>query len=396
MNCLKFKVLSIGFLFLFFLGCKKEHQPQIAFYNVDQQTQDIVLEQLGTNIEDTSLAPQALQINSREELLQLTQAEIAPDMIFFNDTGALDLLEPYLADLRDNVTTRLPRSMSAAGTRNQRRIAYPLQLDHVELALHHDYFTGITDEQGVVQITMDKLEELLQAQVSRYFFPLVVAGKDDQALLDFVSLMTLSMSENQGLVNLTKSIEGGKTLQGILDAPLGNGMTFQNVVDKLVLWRDLGILHMQWYDFRQEDMLTFVEEGLSGAMILRLSLHRQLPLELVKDFTTIPFPQNSAMGRAVDIYSPPLLMAVPENGVLRNSYIRQSRDFLMEDFQKHLTFTTGLGPVNATCLPLDKQASDLRFWAAASKRIATVSPDLNDEAYVDFLDELRVYLKTAR
>lgn len=362
-------------------------QPQkssILFLNVQEKEQDLILSEFPwENI--------PVVFDSRKELLTYLEEGNPADVLFYNDAGALNNLSPYLNSLEEINVNLMPRSMQALGVRGNRRLAIPLQLDHVELALEKERFGNLLAADGE-SFSLAQLEEALAAESTSQFVPLVLAGGEDSDLLDLLFLLQTTLGGGASLSALCREIESGKNLNQLL-LEKDSGKTLQESLDLLVRWRSRGILHPEWYRFSYKDRTFFVEEKLCGAMIIPLSEHRKMPLELINAFEALPFPDNAQQGLAVDIYAPPLLVSVLQNSSLKEETAIILSTMIQEDFQKKICFPSGLAPVNSTVETLDKQASDLRFYAAASRSIAVESPLLEaGSPYSSFLQEIRNYL----
>lgn len=378
--------LKISGIFLFILLSLSCRSPEttLLFLNVQPAEQELILSSCQMHLQDPDREIHIKPFNNRQELLNYLEEGNPADLLFYNDAGALAPLSPNLADLPVDTGSPMPGSMQDLGIYRQQKLAYPLQLDHIELALNKSRFQG-------ENMSLDLLEKTLAEEASNRFFPLVVAGGEEEGLLDFIFLLHVSLGGSPSLTALCNAIESGESFDQIMEDE--EGKTLNTVLELLIRWRKAGILHPEWYRFTYQDRTDFIEEGLSGAMIIRLSEHRMLPQRLISPFEAYPFPHKGSVSLSADIYTPPLMVSLLSESSRKEEMKKLMFSLLDRDFQKELCFFSGLAPVHSTVETLDKQASDLRFFAAASRSIAVESPILNEESpYKAFLKDLRSYL----
>jgi len=381
-----YKVWGILLFVLLSFSCRSPENTTLLFLNVEQAEQQLILSHCQSYQQeaDQDREIQIIAFDSRQQVLDYLAAGKPGDLVFYNDAGALASLSPHLSSLPVETGSPMPGSMQNLGIDEQRKLAYPLQLNHIELALDKERFQG-------ENMSLDLLEKALAEEASNRFFPLVVAGGEEEGLLDFIFLLHVSLGGSPSLTSLCNAIESGESFDQMMEGE--EGKTLSTVLELLVRWRKAGILHPEWYRFTYQDRTDFIEQGLSAAMILRLSEHRLLPQRLISSFEAYPFPPKGPASLAGDIYAPPLMVAMLSESPRKREMEKLMFSLLARDFQKELCFFSGLAPVHSTVETLDKQASDLRFYAAASRSIAVESPVLNEESpYRAFLKDLRTYL----
>lgn len=348
------------------------------------------------DIEDFSKKQVITYFESLEKVKVKISDSLEESDLIFSYTNPLlnsDNLKPFNGV---NVSV-LPSSMRALGvTDDKNRIGLPLQLDHIELLFKKSL---INFEDGKETFsTIGELEEILLNHAEPGFYPLMIDGKSNSSLLDLIYLLSVSYYGAEGYYSLTEYINNGsiKDLSQIKD-----------ILDLLIKWRREGILHSEWLNFDSEVVLSFLEDELSIATILRLSEHRKLPLPILRQHEAIPFPLFKETIYASDIPMPTMFCSILSDSKLKGDKI----DFLLSglvdnDFQKTLTFASGLAPVNSTSSVMDKQANDVRFWAAASGKIVPIknvyhsysnnSLDIDTTNYDIFLNKVREYLLVNR
>lgn len=373
-------VIVTAILLTFLLLIGRATKIGIYFYDVE----DFSKKQIITYFE--SLEKIKVQINDNLEKSDL----------IFSYTNPLLNSDNYKSINDVNVSV-LPTSMRALGvTDNKNRIGLPLQLDHIELLFRKSL---IDFEDGKETFsTIGELEEILLSHVEPGFYPLMIDGKSNSSLLDLIYLLTVSYYGAEGYFSLIEYIEDGST---------DDLSQIEDVLNLLINWRKAGILHSEWLNFDSEVVLSFLKDELSIATILRLSEHRKLPLPILRQHEAIPFPLYKETIYASDIPMPTMFCSVLSDSKLKNEKIDLLLSGLINnDFQKNLTFASGLGPVNSTSSVMDKQANDVRFWAAASGKIVPVknvyysysndSLDIETVNYDNFLNKVREFLLVNR
>lgn len=297
------------------------------------------------------------------------------NLIFTTDKRNLDT---------DNLTTldigkKLPSSLRESGVVGQEQLFVPVELTHTELLLTNKLFKRLYSDEILTQKELiEELKNLNQKDRPS----LVVAAKDKQTFINFLSLMILTTYTSDDLNNFYTDLDQNNDLS----------IRVINILDKLINWRSVGILHNEWLEFDEKTVLTFLENNLSKAGIISLNEHRNFPTETINQFTAIPFPDNKDNRFAKDLMVKPLYFAI-NRSKKTDKYINTFIDYLIgESFQKSLTFSTGLAPSNPTVTTLDKQASDLRYWAAASAKLIDTY-HIKDKSNIDlYLTKVREYL----
>jgi len=281
-------------------------------------------------------------------------------------------LAPGMAELAPQPTGLVPSSLRGPGVFEGKRIAYPVAVDQVELAFRRDLFTraGLVLEERVLNLL--DLEKALKVLAANTFFPLVISGGSDKGLTDFVSVMVLSLGGRQAYLVWQQDLEDAGEAgwkPGDWSKELVPGFRFNQVLEKLADWKKQGLLHPEWFRFQERDTLTLLNNNVAAATVIRLSEHRAWPLATVRRLQASSFPALSTAGAAEGIVGLLWMAAVPE----KSRWNPQAKTWLKglpnQVFQTQVLETWGLAPVNSTVSALDREANDLRFWAAASRGV---------------------------
>lgn len=372
-------VLIIIILIVSSIIIVKNKQPEIFmvnFIDIEDSTMTLIIDHLTEKYPNLQI-----QISTDDNY----------DIIFTNNMQYLNINSDKLYSFTIS-TGLMPTSMRNLGIIKGEKKTIPLQLNHVELAIRSD----ILNNSDNYDPTLKELKDTLIKFKSPNFFPLIIAGKNNTALMDLISLLTVTFSGSESNEELLNIITAGNDFDSILDMNLTRDIKFKNILDELISWRRIKLLHPEWLQLDKETVLDVANNDLAGAIIMRLSDHRRYPTNIIENYTVIPFPDNKAIKYTSDILAITLLVSIPlnsENKIFSQSVISE---MIKKEFQKELTFSTGMAPVNSTVIPMDKQSSDLRFWAASSNRIASAYYKVFDDNVniTSFLDETRAYLIT--
>jgi len=156
--------------------------------------------------------------------------------------------------------------------------------------------------------------------------------------------------------------------------------------------RALKILHPEWLQFSHNDVRTFMEDDLAGIVITTMEEHRNRDFNTIKDFISVPVWTIREPGQSGDLLCP-IQLAGYRGDTPTDEALTVLELMMTREFQETLNFKTGLGPVNSNSLALDKQSSDLRYWAAASQEIIPYFPGSKSiSTYSSYLGEVRNYL----
>lgn len=379
----------------------KQETPVIAFYNVNSEYYPLMLEYLEAETTGFGQKCRIIELNLNESLQTQLEASPGIDLLFAADGLAVESVTSILRPLSEEPARLLPSSLRLRGLLNNKRYAYPLELDHVEIAFRKDFFAQKGFPTGERLMSLAELEGALTALAGANFYPLMIAGADDTSLLDAVSLLTLSLGGSQAVSTLVDLIKNNdfsnndNDFSTIVNTELAEDLSLNKVLERLAAWKKKGILHPEWLKFSREEVFNFVEDELTAALIMRLSIHRTYPLSIIKKFSESPFPFAGRENSAAGIIAPLHIVSSMKSSNFKAEADKILVNLLRTDFQKKLTHFTGLAPASATAETLDKQASNLRFWGAASRKIIeslASASFLVAHAQKAFAEEIRNYL----
>lgn len=339
-------IIAVSFIIiaatLFILINRENRTVRILFYNTTTEVRDSIVDSISEEFPKTNITYDYFG-ETDLEAIDIVQKKSYDIIITDNYNLLTDLtLELKPINFEPGVIPKTPLKLGKIG---DKRFGLPLQLDHIELALENSLFNDINRD-GLIDLY--ELEAELLGRKSPTFYPLMVAGNDPASFIHFLSLLYLNLNPQEKSYNINNIDQ---------NIPL-------NVAEMIKKWEKNGILHNQWREFTKEDVSNFLENGLTGASILPLSEHREYPVEIISNFTAVKFPGLNSTAASPMLVIPTMVYQ-GKNANLLSSRILKS--LFSKETQRALTYTTGLSPVHSNMIPMDKQASDVRYWAAASK-----------------------------
>lgn len=306
------------------------------------------------------------------------------------------IIEPLSYSVRsdivlDNVLyNTIPRSIARTGIINNKIVALPIFLDHIEITFRSDIYEnhGLVVKDRI--LSLKDMEDVLIQLVEPTFFPLVMAGVTQTELLDVISVLTLSLGGVNVYSNLVKLLVSNETPESYINFDLGDGWNLGVVIDKLKYWKESGIIHPQWYTFDTKQVELYSERQITSTVIMRLSTHRSWPFHILRRWQSSPFPFNDPMNAGSAIIAPPTVAYIPKKSRIFIKTELVLKDLMSKDFQEDVVKSLQLAPVHSSVDTLDREADDLRFWAAASAQVLlSLDTSAPKKTLKSFTNELR-------
>ncbi len=294
------------------------------------------------------------------------------------------------ARLPDSVYNLMPAPVRKAGQTNNGYYAVPLLIDNYELAFYRTYRNNA---KLLLPETLDDFEKYLET-IKRYTdVPLMCSGGDDRTLIALVSALAESMCGSAGYEKLFETVGTEKNFENILSVTLSGDNTFTSVLDRIRSWQRKKLIHPLWYMATEQDVLTLMKNHLTGVIFMALSDHRKKPLVLIKYYDSTRFLPDTA--NAVHALVAPVIAGIAFSSKTEKQEILEN--LIHTDNQEQLSTISGLAPASSRAEANDRQADDVRFWAASCQ--GGPVPDLSSAAFtkpeqsVAFATAVREYLK---
>ncbi len=296
------------------------------------------------------------------------------DMLFTWRGQITDSLQASAEDIPQRVLETMPTAL-----RNKKCV--PILLDHCELA----YYTKTLKETGLeIPASFKEYQAFLNAAKSKVFSPYFCNGAEDRIMIDFIGALVMAQGGLKAYNKLIDELRINNSLDAVLDVKLDEKeCTLRSILDMLKNWPNEGLTHPSWYNGRGNDLLFFAEDAQLGSFFTLLSEHRKIPYNVIKNYESAMFPVNVSPAN----YG---LIAPAISGMLLSDNSNAKRyiaNFFTEETQTEFSDKTNLAPVHSRAQAYDRQADDVRFWAASCAGGAV--PDLYLAAYQRRPEELK-------
>ena len=359
---------------------KAEKTVRIAFYGLSEEYVNILKEKIP--VEDKIILK--MDVLS-EGAIDLAAIKEKYDMLFTWKGEVTDSLEASSEDIPAKIVETMPTSL-----RNKKCV--PILLDHCELAYSKTVVQNTTENLPSSFPTF--LNYLNQAK-NQVFSPFFCAGADDRILTAFVGSLIEAMGGIKAYKNLITELKNGTEFEELLDKDLGSpNVTLRSVLDMLKSWPKDGLTHPAWFNGQKNDLIYFAEENHIGVFFTFLSDHRNIQYGTISKFESFVVPPASSTIEYGIIAPAISCMLLTDNSNCK----RYLGEFFTEDAQMELSNLTKLAPVHSRAQAYDRQADDVRFWAASCPGGAL--PDLylavyqrNPTAFAEFARNIRSSIK---
>ncbi len=356
---------------------KKKTNPSFAFYNVDEQVSSAIMQEVYNLSAENNSGCESIILDNTKPLSESDLSDA--DIIFLPGGKLLDKVLENAVELPAGYFTRLPVSLS----KNKKLL--PVLVDHYGFAVYSTPRKALSLN---APETYSELKDFLkkEKQSGLLSAPSMCTGKNDDEFFGFISNEVLSLYGTEKYLQLCEEVSktDGKEIPETLNA----------VLDELKDLQKKGLILQSWYDASDKDVLKYYfPERNIGSFFLSLSFQRKVENLYIQYYDRVDFPAGISTEKNAIIGS--VIYAV----CLKNNpkTLELLSELVSDVAQRNLTDNVKLAPVNKNCYAYDKEADDVRFWAASSKN--GVLPHLGYAAFAEpekqkiFADMLRNYLR---
>ena len=307
------------------------------------------------------------------------------DMLFIWRGEITDTLSDSAEDIPAKVLESMPKSL-----RNKKCV--PIVLDCCEF----DYSTAVMKKLNrQLPQNFTAFEDFLNNAKGVVFSPFFCNGAEDRILIDFIGALVMAQGGLSAYNKLIEELRKAESLEPLLEVKLdGASLTLHTILDILKSWPKEGLTHPAWYNGRGNDLVYFAEDKQLSCFFTLLSVHRKIPYNVIKNFESSSIPTNQQPINYGLIAPAVSVMLLSDNSNCK----RYVANFFTEEAQTQLSDKTLLGPVHYQAQAYDRQADDVRFWAASCAGGAV--PDLylavyqrKPEELKKICDEIRSYVR---
>ena len=357
-----------------------EKTVRIAFYGLSEEYVSILKEKIP--VEDKIILK--MDVLS-EGAIDLAAVKEKYDMLFTWKGEVTDALEASSEDIPAKIVECMPSSL-----RNKKCV--PILLDHCELDYSKDVVSKTTEN---IPSSLPTFLNYLNQAKNHVFSPFFCAGADDRILTAFVGSLLESMGGVKAYKNFITELKNGTDFEELLDKDLGSpNVTLRSVLDMLKSWPKEGLTHPAWFNGQNNDLIYFADDNHVGVFFTYLKDHRNIQYQTISKYESFVVPPASSTIE-YGIIAPAISCMLLTNNSNCKRYLAE---FFTEDSQAELSNLTKLAPVHSRAQAYDRQADDVRFWAASCPGGAL--PDIylavyqrNPTVFAEFARNIRNYVK---
>lgn len=274
------------------------------------------------------------------------------DMLFTWKGEVTDVLEASSEDIPAKILETLPSSL-----KNKKCV--PILLDHCELAYSIDVVNNTT---GSLPSSFAGFLNYLNQAKSQVFSPFFCAGADDRIIAALVGSLLEANGGLSAYNDLIKELREGTEFEALLDKELGSAkVTLRSILEMLKSWPNEGLTHPAWYNGQQTDLIYFAGDNHVAVFFTYLKDHRNISYETISRFEAFVMPPISSTTEYGIIAPAISCMLLTDNSNAK----RYLTEFFKDTTQEALSYKTKLAPVHLRAQAYDRQADDVRYWAAS-------------------------------
>lgn len=347
---------------------KADRTVKIAFYGLEENLTELLKKQIP---QEENIILQMDVISEKDFDLQIIKQKY--DMLFTWRGEITDTLSKSAEDIPAKILETMPNSL-----RNKKCV--PIVLDHCELAFSIDVLNKVNKD---IPLNFTAFSDFLISAKNQVFSPFFCNGADNRILIDFVGAIVMGKGGLSAYNKLIEELRQAEDLEAIFDVKLDNkDLTLRSILDELKTWPKEGLTHPSWYNGYGNDLLFFAEDKQLACFFTLLSEHRKIPYNVIKDYESSLVPPDQSATNYGLIAPAVSVMLLSDNSNCK----RYITNFFTEEAQAAFSDATCLAPVHYRAQAYDRQADDVRFWAASCAGGAV--PDIYLAAYQRRIKEL--------
>ena len=277
------------------------------------------------------------------------------DMLFTWRGEVTDLLADASEKIPARVFETMPRSL-----RDSEKKVIPILLDNCEFTYSSEVLKKTSSAEPPV--TFDDFKKYLNASKSYVFSPFFTNASDDRTLIDLTGALVMAEYGLAGYKKYIEALRNAESLDSVLDVSLsGSSGTLRGILDTLKTWPAEGLTHPAWYKGNSSDLYYFAQSKQIGVFFTTLSHHREIPYDVIHNYEANKVPSNANASNYGLIAPSICCMLLTDNSNCK----RYIEGFFTEDAQEEFSNLTNLAPVHYRAQAYDRQADDVRYWAAS-------------------------------
>lgn len=322
---------------------------KVAFYRLDQRT----VSGIKAQIDNMSMKGiRYYDLNPDADLPKNFQKKYS--ILISRNSIALKKGAASFVPVNEALFESMPTSIRKASAKDGAHYELPLLLDHFEIS----YYQISKKQMGMENPrNYGELLRYLESAKERVEFPLVCAGANDQDLFGFVSVMAESF---YGADEYQKAQEALAQASSLNKRDLPESLT--KVLDEIKAMQERNFIHPRWTRVSNGDLRYYMQERKIGALAMFLSERRDFEYNLIRYYDSDFFPRYD-LSAPHGIVAPQIVAVLLKNKKDLSLILGQLSS---QDVQTELSNASLLAPVASRAESYDRQADDVRFWAASS------------------------------
>ncbi|MBP5284347.1 MAG: hypothetical protein J6Y93_06775 [Treponema sp.] len=387
--CIYGAVLLTGYI-------RDNSSPVIAFYGLEKNEIDGLTKTIEDYSAGKSIECEFLSFDADKPLEEILSDNSGISLLFVPGGHAV---KSAVKDSDNNAFISAPEfseltmSASALAEISEGKIkAAPVCTD-----FFYSDLAGITPEEADKIRTVSDLRKYAEKLKRKYENPVIFAGKDHDFVLDMLGAFAESLD---GISSYNEAAEILKTSAGKKLTPAETAALLCNdhsspLKTTSILFSEMyrnGLINPAAHTLNQQDISALMEAKLCGITFTTLSEHRQYTPKAVQSFISKELPP--AAERKERTFTAKPVFAVPRSQGKKTLEITDA--LFKRELQESISRNTGLAPVNKSCRTPDTQASDVRYFIAASSapvsglsRETYLSPDFKKALTAEILTSFR-------
>lgn len=378
-------ILLIAILFAIF-AIRDFLRLDVAFYDIDENSQTAIT----TFIKENFSGSTRFSVLTDKDAQNPSRVSKQYDFVFCYHGIFSERVSENAAIFPESFFALIPSS-SRLRCENKKQI--PILLNHYEVSYLK---TILRDAKISIPETANAFENFLAFTNGKLFSPIFLAGNDDAIFLSFIGSLIESETGSAGYEKFISLLREHPDFEKMYQTPFaqknGNDISLATILAKIGDWKKNGLLLPDWINVSEYDIEPFMRDQFVGAVFMPLDMHRRISLRTIANFSDMHFPIRASVSHHA-ILAPPLMMIKTSR---RKNFLSLAQIFLSPDSQGSLSNMSQLAPATLQGTATDKQADDVRFWAATSPAGPFSGPDkeafLTRDVAATFANEVRDYL----
>ena len=268
-----------------------------------------------------------------------------------------------LADASEKISARVFETMPKS-LRDSEKKVIPILLDNCEFTYSSDVIKKTASSPDDLPETFEQFKKYLNTAKGYVFSPFFTNGSDDRILIDLTGAMVMAEYGLSAYKKYIELLKDADSLASVLDVSLsGSDRTLRNILDEFKLWasKEQGLTHPAWYIGTDSDLHYFAQSKQIGVFFTLLSRHREIPYDIIHNYKSNKVPANASASN-YGLIAPSICCMLLTDNANSKRYVEA---FFTEDAQTELSNLTNLAPVHYRAQAYDRQADDVRYWAAS-------------------------------